>query len=226
MSIFNRMADIFKSNVNEALDRMEDPEKMVKQMIIEMEEGLVKATSGLAKAMANERNLQKQQAVAANQARQWEEKATMALKGGNTDLAKQALSKKVVYDGQVQQYQAMVTQASNTTSQLRMQLDTLKGKLDEARMKQSTLVARSQTAKTQKEFSTILGTNVGQGAFAKFDKMEKKIEGMEAEAEAFSELSGEGPADDPFKSMEKDMQVDDEMAKLLEKMNLGGGANA
>jgi phage shock protein A len=56
--------------------------------------------------------------------------------------------------------------------------------------------------------------------------MEKKIEGMEAEAEAFSELSGEGPADDPFKSMEKDMQVDDEMAKLLEKMNLGGGANA
>ena len=226
MSIFNRMADIFKSNVNEALDRMEDPEKMLKQMIIEMEEGLVKATSGLAKAMANEKNLQKQQAVAANQARQWEEKATMALKGGNTDLAKQALSKKVVYDGQVQQYQAMVTQASNTTSQLRMQLDTLKGKLDEARMKQSTLVARSQTAKTQKEFSTILGTNVGQGAFAKFDKMEKKIEGMEAEAEAFSELSGEGPADDPFKSMEKDMQVDDEMAKLLEKMNLGGGANA
>ena len=226
MSIFNRMADIFKSNVNEALDRMEDPEKMVKQMIIEMEEGLVKATSGLAKAMANEKNLQKQQAVAANQARQWEEKATMALKGGNTDLAKQALSKKVVYDGQVQQYQAMVTQASNTTSQLRMQLDTLKGKLDEARMKQSTLVARSQTAKTQKEFSTILGTNVGQGAFAKFDKMEKKIEGMESEAEAFSEISGDGPADDPFKTMEKDQQVDDEMARLLEKMNQGGGANA
>ena len=226
MSIFNRMADIFKSNVNEALDRMEDPEKMVKQMIIEMEEGLVKATSGLAKAMANEKNLQKQQAVAANQARQWEEKATMALKGGNTDLAKQALSKKVVYDGQVQQYQAMVTQASNTTSQLRMQLDTLKGKLDEARMKQSTLVARSQTAKTQKEFSTILGTNVGQGAFAKFDKMEKKIEGMEAEAQAFAELSGEGPADDPFKTMEKDQQVDTEMAKLMEKMNSGGGAGA
>jgi len=112
MSIFNRMADIFKSNVNEALDRMEDPEKMVKQMIIEMEEGLVKATSGLAKAMANEKNLQKQQAVAANQARQWEEKATMALKGGNTDLAKQARPKKGGYDGQVQQYQQKVTQES------------------------------------------------------------------------------------------------------------------
>ncbi|GAB1399546.1 phage shock protein PspA [Aminivibrio sp.] len=226
MSVFLRVTDIFKANVNDMLDRMEDPEKMVKQMIIEMEEALVKATSGLAKAMANEQNLRKQQTVLTNQSRQWEEKATLAVKSGKTDLARQALSKKVIYDGQVQQYQAMVTQASNTTSQLRMQLDTLKGKLDEARMKQSTLVARSQTAKTQKEFSTILGTNVGQGAFAKFDKMEKKIEGMEAEAQAFAELSGEGPADDPFKTMEKDQQVDTEMAKLLEKMNMGGGANA
>ena len=93
-------------------------------------------------------------------------------------------------------------------------------------MKQSTLVARSQTAKTQKEFSTILGTNVGQGAFAKFDKMEKKIEGMEAEADAISELSGEAAAEDPFKDMEKDMQLEAEMAKLMEKMNSGGGAGA
>ncbi len=226
MSIFLRVTDIFKANVNDMLDRMEDPEKMVKQMIIEMEEALVKATSALARAMANEKNLQKQQAVAAEQSRQWEDKAALALKAGNSDLAKQALSRKVTYDGQVQQYQGMVTQASNTTSQLRMQLDTLKAKLDEARMKQSTLVARAQTAKTQKEFSTILGTTVGQGAFAKFDKMEKKIEGMEAEAQAYSELSGEGPADDPFRTMEKDQQVDAEMAKLLEKMNMGGGANA
>jgi len=93
-------------------------------------------------------------------------------------------------------------------------------------MKQATLVARAQAAKTQKEFSTVLGTNVGQGAFAKFDKMEKKIEGMEAEAQAFSELSGEEDAGDPFRDMEKDMQLEAEMAKLMEKMNAGGGTGA
>ncbi len=224
MSIFARVSDIFKANVNEILDRMEDPEKMVKQMIIEMEEALVKATSALAKAMANERNLRKQQENALSQAKQWEEKAAMALKAGNADLAKQALSKKIVFDGQVKQYDAMVAQASSATSQLRAQLDTLKMRLDEARMKQATLVARAQTAKTQKEFSTVMGSNVGQGAFAKFEKMEKKIEGMEAEAQAFSELSGEAPADDPFKDMEKDMQLEAEMAKLMEKM--GGGTDA
>jgi phage shock protein A len=224
MSIFARVSDIFKANVNEILDRMEDPEKMVKQMIIEMEEALVKATSALAKAMANERNLRKQQENALSQAKQWEEKAAMALKAGNADLAKQALSKKIIADGQAKQYDAMVAQASSVTSQLRSQLDTLKTRLDEARMKQATLVARAQTAKTQKEFSTVMGSNVGQGAFAKFEKMEKKIEGMEAEAQAFSELSGEAPADDPFKDMEKDMQLEAEMAKLMEKM--GGGTDA
>ncbi|MGI6782793.1 MAG: PspA/IM30 family protein [Aminivibrio sp.] len=223
MSIFARVTDIFKANVNDMLDKMEDPEKMVKQMIIEMEEGLVKATSSLAKAMANERDLRKQCDGAAAQAKQWEEKAALALKAGNADLAKQALSKKLVYDGQVKQYETMLAQASSTTSALRSQLDALKARLDEARMKQATLVARAQTAKTQKEFSSAM-SGAGQGAFAKFEKMEKKIEGMEAEAEAFSELSGDAPADDPFKAMEADLALEAEMAKLMEKM--GGGADA
>ena len=163
MSIFARVSDIFKANVNEMLDRMEDPEKMVKQMIIEMEEALVKATSGLAKAMANEKSLRKQQNLAMTQAKQWEDKAALALKAGNADLAKQALSRKMIYDGQAKQYDAMVAQASGTTTQLRGQLDSLKTKLDEARMKQATLVDRAQAAKTQKGVSTGLGTNVGQG---------------------------------------------------------------
>ena len=102
----------------------------------------------------------------------------------------------------------------------------IQAKLDEARMKQSTLVARAQVAKTQKEFSTAMGTAVGNGAFAKFDKMEKKIEGMEAEAQAFSEVSGAAPADDPFAALEKNRQVDDELAKLMAKMGQGGGSGA
>ena len=115
MSIFARVTDIFKSNVNDMLDRMEDPEKMVKQMIIEMEEGLVKSTAALAKAMANEKDLRKQQENAIAQSRAWEEKATVAMKAGNAELAKQALSKKLVFDGQVKQYESMVAQASATT---------------------------------------------------------------------------------------------------------------
>ena len=224
MSIFARVTDIFKSNVNDVLDRMEDPEKMVKQMIIEMEEGLVKSTAALAKAMANEKDLRKQQENALAQSRAWEEKATMAMKAGNAELAKQALSKKMIFDGQIKQYELMVAQASSTVSQLRGQLDALKVKLDEARMKQATLVARAQTAKTQKEFSSAMSGATSQSAFAKFEKMEKKIEGMEAEAEAFGELTGNPPEDDAFKAMEKDMALEAEMAKLMEKMGGAGDA--
>lgn len=222
MSIFGRITDIFKANVNDMLDNMEDPEKMVKQMIVEMEEALTKSTSALAKAMANEQHLRRQQGAAQEQARQWEEKAATAMKGGNAELAKQALGKKIEFDKQAAQYDGMVAQASATTTQLKSQLDSLKTKLDEARMKQATLVARAQAAKTQKEFATVMGTAVGDGAFAKFEKMERKIEGMEAEAQAFSEVSGAAPQNDPFASMEKDQALEAEMAKLMQKMGQGG----
>ena len=230
MSIFGRMSDIIMANINEMLDRMEDPEKMVKQMIVEMEEALTKAAAALAKAMANEQQLRKQQGMALSQSRSWEDKAAIALKGGNSDLARQALAKKVMYDGQAAQYDSMVAQASNTTSQLRAQLDGLKAKIEEARMKQATLVARAEAAKTQKEFTTVLGTSIGEGVFAKFEKMEKKIEGMEAEAQAFSQISGVTGAvaskEDPFVTMERDQKVEEEMMKLLVKINQGGVARA
>ncbi len=218
MGIFGRMTDIFKANVNDALDSMEDPEKMIKQMVIEMEEALTKSTSSVAKAMANEQQLRRQQASAQEQARQWEEKATIAMKGGQVDLAKQALAKKIEYDKQAAQYEAMVSQASATTTQLKSQLDGLKTKLDEARMKQATLAARAQAAKTQKEFATVMGSAVGNGAFAKFEKMERKIEGLEAEAQALGEVSGATPQEDPFAAMEKDQKLEEEMAKLMQKM--------
>lgn len=226
MSIFRRISDIFKANVTDMVDRMENPEKMVKQMIVEMEEGLIKATSALAMAMANERNLQRQQANALEQARQWEQKAGLALQAGNPDLAKEALSKKLTFDGQAKQVEAMIAQAAGTTAQLRNQLEDLKAKLEEARLKQTALVARAQAATTQKMFSTALGSNTGQGAFAKFEKMERKIEGMEAEAQAFAELSGSSTTEDAFKAMENSMRLEAEMARLMARMNQGEQADA
>ena len=94
MGIFDRMADIAKANMNDLLDHMEDPEKMLKNMIIEMEEALTKATSSLAKAMANEEHLRKQRQNAQEQAEQWEAKAALALQASQNDLVKEALTKK------------------------------------------------------------------------------------------------------------------------------------
>ena len=226
MGIFDRMADIAKANMNDLLDHMEDPEKMLKNMIIEMEEALTKATSSLAKAMANEEHLRKQRQNAQEQAEQWEAKAALALQASQNDLVKEALTKKMAFDGQRKHYDEMLAQASQTTQTLRSQLDALKAKVDEARMKQSTLAARAQAAKTQKEFATALDSATGDGAFAKFEKMEQKVEGLEAEARAFSEISGSVPQNDPFAALEKDRQLEEELAKLQAKMSPGGGTGA
>lgn len=222
MGIFGRMADIFKANVNDMLEHMEDPEKMVKQMIVEMEEALTRSTAALAQALAHEQTLGRQRDEARKQACQWEEKATLALSAGQPDLAKKALEKKIDWDRQASSYDTMVTQAATTSHQLRDQFDTLKGKLDEARTKQSHLAARAQAAKTQKEFAEALGGASPEGIFAKFEKMERRVEGLEAEARAFSEIAEEEVAEDPFAALEKNRTLDEEMAKLLKKMGKEG----
>lgn len=224
MGIFGRISDIFKSNVNDALDNLEDPEKMIKQMVIEMQEAIAKATSGLATAMAQEKKLERDMKQYQEASASWEQKATAALNAGNEDLARKALQKKAEADQQAAQYQAMYEQAAQTTGKLKGQVDQLKAKLNEARMKESTLIARSQAAKAQKTIAKQVGSFDTSSNFAKFDKFEQKILKTEAEAEAFTNLANDSSLmiDDDFKKLEQSTQVDDELAKLRAKLNQGG----
>ena len=219
MGIFGKLTDIVKSNVNDLIDKAEDPEKMIKLMIIEMEEAATKATSAVAEAMANQKNMQRKEEMAKAQAKEWEDKATQAVKAGKDDLAKQALTKKVGFDQQVKQFEQMRTTAEKTTDQLRANLDQIKAKLEEARMKQTTLIARSQAAKAQKQFAKSMGNMSSTSTLAKFDKMEDKIMKLESEAEALGELTGASTTEDEFKKLEKSSAVDDELQKLKAQLN-------
>jgi phage shock protein A len=223
MGIFGRISDIFKANVNDALDKMEDPEKMIKQMVIEMQEAIAKATSGLATAMAQEKKLERDYKTYLEASKNWEQKATQALTAGNEDLARQALAKKADADQQANQYKTMYESAAQMTGKLKEQVDNLKAKLNEAKMKESTLIARSQTAKAQKQIAKQVGSFDASSSFSKFDKWEEKILKNEAEAQAFTELSGDSTTslNDEFKQLEKSSQVDDELAKLRAKLNAG-----
>jgi len=223
MGIFGRIADIFKANVNDALDKMEDPEKMIKQMVIEMQEAIAKATSGLATAMAQEKKLERDYNTYVEQAKSWEQKAMTALNSGNEDLARQALAKEADADQQAKQYEAMYTSARDTAAKLKTQVEGLKAKLNEAKMKESTLIARNESAKAQKQIAKQVGNFDASSSFAKFDKWEEKIMKNEAEAQAFTELGQDSSKslNDEFKLLEKNTQVDDELAKLRAKLNSG-----
>jgi len=219
MGIFNRIADIFKSNINDALDKAEDPEKMIRLMVIEMQEALTKSTSALAQAMGNEKRLERQYLQLQSSSEDMQGKAMTALKAGNEALAKTALTKKSQTDQQLAQYKQMYDSASATTAQMRSQVEKLKVKLDEARMKESTLIARSQHAKAQTQMAKSLG-GFDENAFAKFDKFEQKVLQSEAEAQAFTELSSSNTSmDDQFAELEKTSQVDSELAKLKAMLN-------
>jgi phage shock protein A len=220
MGIFGRIADIFKANINDLLDKAEDPEKMIKQMVLEMQESVTKATSGLAQAMAQEKKLQRDYEKFVALSNDWKGKAAQALQAGNEDLARKALAKKAEADQQAAQYKQLYEQAAQTSATLKQQVDQLKAKLDEAKMKEQTLIARSQAAKAQKEIAKNIGTFDYSSVSSKFSKFEEKILKNEAEAQAFTELAGGNTSlDDEFKSLGKDMAVEDELAKLKAELN-------
>lgn len=222
MAIFKRIEDLIRSNINDLIDRAENPEKMVKQIIIDMEEQLNSATSGYATAMAGVNQVKKQMEQAQAQSKQWEDKAKMALSAGNEELAKQALAKKAESDALVSTYMTNYTTMDARLADMKGQVDILKQKLSEARSRQALLIARSKMADANESMAKNLGGFDSSSAFAKMDKMEAKIADKEARAEAFAQVSGVDPTpeSDPFATMEKDMAVNNDLERLKKEMGL------
>ena len=231
MGVFKRLSDLLKANVNDIIDRAEDPEKMVKQIIIDMQTELTKATQNYGKTKASERLAEKKYLEAQKISSDWEAKAKMALSKGDQDLAKQALARKVRADEDLANYKEMYDSISAQTDAIGDQVEVLKSKLEEAKSRQAMLIARSQMADTKKSLAKASGGFDTSSSFEKFQRMEEKIERKEAEADAFTEIAGGtlngGSGDeltDSFDQLESDAKVDAELQRLMAEMN-GGSSN-
>ena len=222
MGIFQRLSDLLKSNVNDLIDRAEDPEKMVKQIIIDMQKELSKSTQALGQAKASERIAEKQYNDAVKASQDWEQKAKAALSAGNEELAKKALANKVKADKDVEAYKEMYDTISQQTDTIQTQVEVLKSKLEEAKSRQAMLIARSRMAETQKNLAKSAGGVDSGSAAEKFSRMEEKIERKEAEAQAFSEIAGSagGSDADEFAKLESDSKVDSELERLKAEMGM------
>lgn len=221
MGIFQRLGDLLKSNINDLIDRAEDPGKMVKQIIIDMQEELNKSTQALGKAVSSERIAKKQYDDAARKSADWETRAKSALAAGDEALAKKALENKVKADKEVAAYQEMYETISQQTDTIRTQVEVLKSKLEEAKSRQAMLIARSQMAETQKNLAQATGGFDPSSASEKFDRMEEKIMQKEAEAQAFAEIAGqENSAADDFEKLENDSKISSELERLKAEMGL------
>ncbi len=215
MSIFSRVSDIFKSNLNSLLDNAEDPEKMIAQAIREMEVELMRATSGAAKAIASEKQLKNELERHRQESEIWQGRAVQALESGREDLAAKALGRKKEEERLAEGLQPQWEQSSELTQKLKTQIGQLKSKIDEAKRRKGQLAARQRAAEAQKSVSKTLGSlGAGRTAFSTFDRMEEKVREMEAESQAMTELQG-GAEDDLAKEFDNiDSDVSAELAAL------------
>jgi phage shock protein A len=213
MAVLERVATLVRANLNDLIDRAEDPEKMIKQVILDMENQLLQVKTQVAISMADYHLLQKKQAEQADKAAEWMKKAELAVDKQQDDLARSALER---YQGSTRladSYTAQVEDQKQQVDTLRRALDQLEGKLTEARAKSDLLVAQHRRARALERASDAQLAIGGAGPTAGFDRMERKVQRGEAVSQAKASLVADD-VDRRFEAMEKE----DEIGRLLDAL--------
>jgi len=227
MGIFARLAQLIKSNLNDLISRSEDPEKMLNQIVADMNLQLAEATKQVAVAIADEKRLAKQVEQEAATAAEWKRRAEMAIRAGNDELAKEALARKKEHDGTRAAYEVQWQKQKSAVDQLKRALRMLNTKIEEAKRKKNLLIAQKQRAEAQKAIHEAMGGLRDQSAFETFDRMADKIQRMEAEAEASAELSEQYSGDtlkQKFADLEATSGADEDLLALKRQMGLAPAA--
>ncbi len=219
-SIFKRISDVVTANINDLVDRVEDPERMVKQLIREMEDNIQQAKEGVVDAIASEKRLQKELEVNRNQCEDWGQKAEQSLRNGNEALARSALIRKKEHEDICRALEPSWQASKNTSERLKAQLRGAEAKLEEARRKRSTLLARQRAAEARQQIDqTLSAFDAGIAAQANFSRMEDKVAEMEAHTAALDELDDDASQlEREFLDMRISAEVEDEFAQLRKKV--------
>ncbi|MDR0689028.1 MAG: PspA/IM30 family protein [Spirochaetaceae bacterium] len=223
MGIFSRLKTLIASNINDVINKAEKPEKMLNQLLIEMNEQLIESKKAVALAIADEKKLEREMQNQEAQAGEWERKAVLAVQAGKDDLAKEALLRKQEYDNAFGEYKKQWEAQKNSVGQLKEALRELQNKIEEAQRKKNLLIARAKRAEAQQKIqSTISSVSGNRTAFDAFDRMAQKVDQMEAQAEAAKELEDFSSGSDlekRFAELEKsDASADIMLLELKEKM--------
>lgn len=206
MGLFSRFKRAVKANLNDMISRAENPEKMLRQLITEMNEQLIEAKKQVAQAIADEKKLERQMRKNKALSVDWEQKAVLAVKADRDDLAKEALVRKQEYAEYNIQYQTEWEAQHATVEKLKESLRQLQLKIDEAQRKKNLLIARAKRAEAQKKIQQTMGNIAGTSAFDAFDRMASKVEQLELEAEAAEEVGKLGEASGEEDSIEKQFE--------------------
>jgi len=218
MGIFSRLSDIANANINSLLDKAEDPEKMIRMVIQEMEETLVEVRSTTARIIADKKELVRRNEKLAKQAQDWEQKAELALSKQREDLAKAALLEKA----QVEEVSLLVKddmhKLDESLDKLGREIEQLQAKLNDARARQKAMLMRHTATQSRHTVNRKLyASNIDQ-ALQRFEHFERRIESMESEIEA-NNIGKKGIAAE-FEALEKEGRIEQELAALKSKLEM------
>jgi phage shock protein A len=218
MGILDRLSTMVKSNVNDLIDKMQDPGKELDQLVLDMEDSARQARAEVAACMADEKRLGKQIEELRAEAKTWEDHAARAVQAGDDALAREALHRKAQKDADRLEAEKAAAEQKAQVDNLMAGLRALDLRLKDVKLRQGTLRERARAAKGQSPVST------GTAAFSDFDRMSSKIDALEAEAGLTDELRGTTPermaAERKLEQLSETKSIDDALAELKKK--LGG----
>ena len=222
MGIFSRMTDIINSNINAMLDQAEDPEKMVRLIIQEMEDTLVEVRSSSARVLADRKEAARRLEQVRNEAASWEEKARMAITKNREDLARAALQEKRAIEEEVSVVEAELAATDEHIAQLNNEVAQLQQKLDDARARQKALTMRSKTVESRIKVKRHIHREALDDAFHRFERFERRMDTLESQLESM-DLGREVPPDlaEQISALQDDERISDE----LERLKAGMGEN-
>ncbi|MFP4113111.1 MAG: PspA/IM30 family protein [Spirochaetota bacterium] len=233
MGIFDRFRRVVKSNLNDMISKAENPEKMLNQLIVDMNQQLIESKKSVASAIADEKRLERQVKENLAAGEEWERKAMLAVRAGKDDLAKEALIRKQEFDKTAAQYKEQWDAQHESVEKLKSALRGLQQKIEEAQRKKNLLIARARRAEAQKRINETIGGMADTSAFEAFEQMSKRMDQIEAENDAmleledstqkesleqqFAQLESGGDADRMLEDLKKRVAIEDKT---------GGGASA
>lgn len=208
MGAFSRISNVVRAEVDDVLNKIEDPKKMVRQMVLDMEDALDDAVVAVAQAMANEKLLARRIAQKREESALWARKAEDAMDAGEEELARKALFQKVAIDEAVNTLQEARSEAEEMTATLKQRLAELKAKLASARARQSTLAIRRQVAQEMQQDARVEA----------YDRFVRDVAREEATAEIYAEMADDAQLQEAFDQLERKQRVKAEMQALKEKI--------
>ncbi len=220
MGFFERFSRLLRANLNEIVSKAEDPVKILDQSLADMQDDLVKLRQAVAMAIASQKRLRSQADQAELQIKTWYERAELALRKGEEGLAREALTRRKTFQDSSISLTKQLDAQEGQVEKLKKCLRSLESKMTEVKTKKDMLKARAQAAKAQQQLENAVGNIGSNSAMAAFERMEDKVEALEASNQAAAELAGED-LEAKFAAIEGSSDIDDEINSLRKSLKNG-----